>query len=304
MPIINLDENVLKSLEFFIKNKPPKLNLNQFKFPFVVGSGNAYNTGQILFSSRNAIITDESNFKMKIKAYVPMIKKGVIKEAIIISASGEKDSVWEVELAKKNKLKTTLLTNSPDSSAAKISDKVISYRKIAEPYSYNFSTYLAMILSATEEDPKQIVNYLKKLKLPRNFKNYKAYAFVLADDYAGVRATLWQKDGELFGPYFSFRSYTEGQARHANFINPWEQELVIGIGIKNKYFGHPKGRWDIDLPKNAGQAFVFSLAYYLSGKIQESKPPYFKNNIEAYCNDYGPRAYGRTKPFDVIVPGN
>jgi hypothetical protein len=304
MEIINLDEAVTNALDFFIKNQPPKLYLNKFKFPFVVGSGNAFNTGTILFSGRNSILADESNFRTIINAYAPMIKNKTIKEAVIISASGEKDSVWEIELAKKNKLKTILLTCEKKSSAAKIANQIYYYRKIAEPYTYNTSTYLGMILSATDEDPKKIKQAISRIKLPKNFKNFFAYSFVLPDNFGNLCPMLEIKRDELFGPHLSLRAFPDGHARHAKFVNRSDKELVISIGIKNKYYGHPKSRWDIKLPADAGYGYLLSLTYFLIGKIQESQPPYFKKNIEAYCQDYGPRAYGKSKPFEIIVPGN
>ena len=48
--IINLNESVLRALDFFTENKPPKLDLGAYHTPLVIGSGNAYNTGVILFS--------------------------------------------------------------------------------------------------------------------------------------------------------------------------------------------------------------------------------------------------------------
>lgn len=304
MKIINLDENVLKALDFFTDNKPPRLNINKFNFPFVIGSGNAYNTGSIIFSGKNAILADESNFKSKIKAYAPMIKKNLIKEAVIISASGEKDSIWEIELAKKYKLKTTLLTCEEKSSAAKIADKVYVYKKIAEPYTYNISTYLGMILSVTGEDPKKIKQRIQKIKFPKNFKNYNAYTFVLPDEYANICPMLKIKGDELFGPNLCLRAFPDGHARHAKFVNRSPKELVISIGVKNKYYGDPKARWNINLSQDTNFALMLSLSYYIIGKIQNSKPPYFKKNIEKYCKDYGPKAYGKNKPFNVIVPGS
>ncbi len=29
----------------------------------------------------------------------------------------------------------------------------------------------------------------------------------------------------------------------------------------------------------------------------------YKENIQNYVSDYGPKAYGFTEPFDLIVPG-
>jgi len=303
--IINLDQGVINALDFFSKNKLPKLNLNNFTFPIVVGSGNAYNVGHILFSGHKAIIADESTFKRVIENYKELINKKIIKDVIVISASGEKDSIWELELAKKYKLKTTLLTCSPNSSASKIADKVIVYPKISEPYTYNISTYLGIILSATGESSKNILNFIKKLKLKTGFKNYNAFAFVLPDDFIAITPMLEIKKSELFGPKLSLRAFSFGHARHAKFVTRDKKELVMTLGgEKNLYFGDPQSRWQINLPPRVDFAFILCLTYYLVGKIQASKPPYFKDNIKKYCQDYGPRAYGNKKPFDLIVPGS
>ncbi len=301
--IINLDQGVIRALEFFNRHKLPNLNLNNFDFPIVVGSGNAYNTGHILFSGRKAIIADESTFKRVIESYKDLINKKIIKDVIVISASGEKDSVWEIELAKKFKLKTTLLTCSPGSTASKIADQVIIYPKIAEPYTYNVSTYLGMILSATKESPKNILSFIKKLKLKTGFKNYNSYAFVLPDDFIAITPMLEIKKSELFGPKLSLRAFSFGQARHAKFVIRDKKELIITLGKeKNLYFGDPQSRWQIDLPRQVDFAFILCLTYYLVGKIQSFKPAYFKNSIKKYCQDYGPKAYGSKKEFELIVP--
>jgi len=304
MKLINLNQAVYNALQFFGKTKPPRADFSKINFPLVVGSGNAYNTGTILFADKPAIFADESNFRATLKKYSSLLKKKVIKEAIVISASGEKDSVWELELAKKNKLKTILLTCSPESSAAKIATKVYAYRKLSEPYTYNTSTYLGMILSLTKEKPAKILSFLKQIKLSRNFKNYSGYTFVLPDQFLAICEMLNIKGRELFGPYLQVRAYSEGHARHAKFVHQDKNELVIGLGIKNKYFGNPKNRLDINIPKTADFALMLCLGYSIIGRIQESKPAYFQKNITKFCKDYGPKAYGNTKPFDIIVPGN
>ena len=97
----NLNETVIAALDFFEKNQPARFNLKSLDFPLVVGSGNAFNTGQIIFADKTAIIANESNFKNIIAGYKKLIKHKVITQAVIISASGEKDSVWEIKLAKK-----------------------------------------------------------------------------------------------------------------------------------------------------------------------------------------------------------
>ncbi|MCR4306162.1 MAG: hypothetical protein NUV73_03705, partial [Candidatus Daviesbacteria bacterium] len=221
-----------------------------------------------------------------------------------ISASGGKDSVWEIELAKKYSLHTTLLTTKSGSNAAKIADEVLVYQSIDEPYTYNTSTYMGMILSATGEDPAKIKDYINSLSFPENFDNYKSYTFVVPDKYMNICPMIEIKKDELFGPNLSIRAFSQGHARHAKFVIRSKEELVITLGEKNEFFGDPGSRWDIDLPESMSFAGVMAATYYIVGKIQISKPAYFKENIENYVNDYGPKAYGSTQPFDLIVPGS
>jgi hypothetical protein len=295
---------VIAALDLFSKQSLPRPRFGGSKMLFVVGSGNAYNTGAIMFAEQAAILADESNFRRLAQAYKPAIKSGLISTAIIISASGEKDSVWEVELAKKISLKAILLTCDEKSSAAKIADKTFVYKKLAEPYTYNVSTYLGMILSLTGERPSEIKKFLLKLREPKNFSNFGAYSFILPDKYRDICSMIEIKHNELFGPRLSLRSFCEGNARHAKFVIPWSKELVVSLGEKNVYFGLPENRWNIALPKNFSYGAVLSLAYYLIGKIQAAKPSYFKQNIKNYCETSGPAAYGKHEPFEVIVPGN
>lgn len=304
MDIPTLDSIVLQSLDFFVKTPPPSIDLSTFTYPFVIGSGNASHTGRILFSGRAAVIGDESNFKSLAKAYADAIAKSLIRDTVVISASGEKDSVWEVEFAKSLGLKTTLLTCKPNSTAAKIADAVFTYKSIAEPYTYNTSTYLGMILSATHEDPGAIKSLIGTTVIPSGFGDYEAYAFVLPDAFQNVAPMVEIKRDELFGPHLMIRANPQGISRHAKFVHPWDKELVISVGNENPHFGHPDHRWFIPLPENAGFAAVECLSYYLVGLIQKAKPDYFMQHIEQFCTDYGPKAYGKPEKFDVIVPAN
>lgn len=302
--ISNLDDIVLQTLDFFIKTPPPSLNISEFNLPFVVGSGNAYNTGLIIFSEKAAIFADESNFKKVLPSFAKAVESKLITQAVIISASGGKDSVWEIELAKKHGLKTTLLTTKAQSDAAKIADKVYVYQSIAEPYTYNTSTYMGMILSATKENPTEIKKYIESIKLPENFADYKAYSFVLPDKYMPICPMLDIKKSELFGPNLSLRAFPQGHARHAKFVVRSENELVISIGTQNEFYGDAMHRWNLSLPDTFSFAGIMAITYFIVGKIQAVKPQYFKENIENYVNDYGPKAYGGNKPFDLIVPGS
>lgn len=304
MRVMSLSENVFKALDFFIKNKPPKINLDNISLPFIIGSGNAYTTGLMLFAGKAAIFADESNFKFLIKAYQKVINKGLISNAIIISASGEKDSVWEIETAHKYKLNTILLTAQKKSSAAQIADKVYVFDSIEEPYTYNVSTYLGMILAVTKENPSFIKDFLSKLKLPSDFQKYKAYAFILPDKFMQICSMLDIKKSELFGPHLTVRSFSCGHARHAKFVHRWQQELIVSLANNVENFGYPENRFLIKIPETFGFGGIMALCYHILGKIQEIKAPFFAKNLEKYCSDYGPKAYSSNKPFSLIVPGS
>lgn len=296
----SLSEATEVAIAYFARNKPCLLIKKDFNFPLVVGSGNAFNTGQIIFNNQKAIFANESNFKEIVKNYKDLIKNKIITEAVIISASGEKDSIWELKLAKKIGLKTHLFTCSPESTSANIAETVHLFKKLPEPYTYNISTYLGMILSATKENPKTIQDTLKKIKIKNEFKNYNSFAFILPDRFAALAPMLEIKRNELFGPKLCLRAFTEGDARHAKFVIRDEKELVISFD-KNSYFGHPNSRWQIKLPKNIDYGSMMVITYFLTGKIQENKTPWFNQNIYNFCNKYGWQPYGGKKPFDVIV---
>lgn len=305
MIIPDLDDIVIQTLDLFTKNPPPSLHINDYNLPFVVGSGNAYNTGLILFADKAAIFADESNFKTILPAFEKAVENKLITQAVIISASGGKDSVWEIELAKQYGLQTTLITTKAESPAAKIADKVYAFKSIDEPYTYNTSTYMGMILGATHESIEEIKQTIESLKFPENFGDYKSYSFVLPDKFSAICPMLDIKRHELFGPQLSLRAFPQGHARHAKFVIRTKDELVISINTKNDYYGDPESRWNITLADNVNFATIMAVTYYIVGKMQKSKPQYFKENVGNYVSDYGPKAYGpETKPFELIVPGS
>ncbi|OGH28276.1 MAG: hypothetical protein A3E12_02095 [Candidatus Levybacteria bacterium RIFCSPHIGHO2_12_FULL_39_9] len=164
---------------------------------------------------------------------------------------------------------------------------------------------MGMVLGSTCENPLKIKEFIGELKFPDAFADYKGYTFVLPDKYMQICPMLEIKKSELFGPHVSLRAFSQGHARHAKFVVRSSEELVISLDQKNEYFGDPSHRWDIDLPENSNFAMIMALTYYIIGKIQASKPPYFKENIGRYVSEDGPQAYGQnTKPFEIIVPGS
>jgi hypothetical protein len=271
--IPSLSTCVLGALEFLSNKTLPKIDIPKSKKLLVLGSGNALITGKIIFKDYNAIFADESSFKNQ-------IKKTKYDLAIIISASGSKHAPLIAKYLNSKKIKSILLTTNKDAPAKKYVNKTIVFPKQREPYTYNTSTYLSMIISKTKESPSKIYKQIKKIKINQNLKNYNAFFLILPEKFNEAKEMLITKFDELFGPMINGRVYTFEQTKHAKTLVPSEKELFISLGIKNKIFGLK--RINIPISKDADYGEFIATSYYVIGKIQEAHKPYFKENLLNY----------------------
>jgi hypothetical protein len=276
--IIDLDECVINALELFIEKGVPVLDLNRFKRPLVVGSGNAAATGMIIFEKSDAVFADESNFELKLK----IVKE--IDGVVLISASGGKHAPVIAKIAKKKyKKNVILLTNNENALAKQYADESYVFPKNTEPYTYNTSTYMGFILSATKENPKKILDFIRKkidkIKMP-DFRKYSGYYIMVPEEFEGITKMLHTKFTELFGRKIARDVETFEFSKHANTVVP-SNELFISFGKKNNLFG--KERFFVPLPNNAGYGAMMAVGYYIIGKMQKAYPSWFKDNIEEYC---------------------
>ena len=270
----DLDLCVLAALRLFTYTRPAPLSF-PFKRPLVVGSGNALVTGKILFDDKDAVFADEGNYEEKLK----IVRN--IDGAVLISASGGKHAPQIAqELGKKN-IRTILLTNNPKAPALESVHETIFFPKQTELYTYNTSTYLGMILAKSKEDPQNILNYISQIKVPQNLRKYNAYCIIIPPEFELIREMFLTKFDELFGPMMVGRVFTSEQIKHAKTLVPSEKELFIGLGFENKLYG--TNRFNLKLPAEADYGMMMAVAYYIIGHIQKQHPPYFKRNIEKYC---------------------
>lgn len=276
--LMDLDVAVINALELFSGNIPD-LNLGDYKRPLVVGSGNAIVTGKILFEDKDAVFADESNYKSKLKNI-----KG-IDGAVLISASGGKHSPGIAKFLKKKGIEFRMLTCNENAEAKKFvdEDKFFVFPKNVEPYTYNTSTYLGMILAKTKENPEKILDFLRKIekKIPKNLEKYDAYYFILPEKFSEFSEMILTKFDELFQPKISCRAFTSEASKHAKSVVVSDNELFVGVGYDNKIFGTK--RFNLPLPKNADYGAVMAVSYFFIGKIQKQNPDYFKKGIEKYC---------------------
>mgnify|MGYP000076623210 CR=1 FL=1 len=269
--LINLDICVINALNLQKSEKLPQVK-TPFKNPLVVGSGNAAAVGKMLFSGIHA---NESNYLQK-------IKENKVDGCILISASAGKHAPKIAKKMKSLRLRTILLTNNPKGKAVKLVSKTHVFPKNIEPYTYNTSTYLGMILSITKEDPQKILKFLKTLKIP-SLKKYKAYTILVPEKFDGVREFYETKFDELFGPKIIGKSFTFEEEKHAKTVVKSSKELFVGLGVPNKVFG--KNHLNYPLPKWANHGLMFCLGYYIIGKIQAENPPWFKRSIKTYVKE-------------------
>ncbi len=275
----NLDFCVLSALHLFSREKLPELDLGNYKRPLVVGSGNAAITGKIILQDKDAVFADESNYQEKVKNI------SAIDGAILISASGGKHAPLIAQHLQQQKIETRLLTNNQNAPAEFFCAQTYVFPKLPEPYTYNTSTYLGMILAKTKESPQAIISYLQQIKkkIPSNLDQYNAFFIIVPEEFDLLREMFLTKFHELFGPLISARVCTPEQTKHAKTVIPSPTELFISLGYDNKLFG--KNRINLPLPEEADFATVMAAGYYLIGQIQKQRPPYFKDNIERYAKE-------------------
>jgi hypothetical protein len=290
----NLDVAVLGALELFQTEKLPKLDLSAYRRPLVVGSGNAEATGRILFETTDAVFASESTVEEKLKN-IPEID-GVV----LVSASGEKHAPIIAKLAQKYGKHVTLLTNSHNSSASQELDHQHPYDeyvfpKNREPYTYNTSTYIGMILGQTGEDPAAIYDYLLRTIAPLDFSRFKdfdKFFVVVPPRFAGIVRMLQVKFIELFGRRIARDVETSEYMKHATTVVPAD-ELFISFGLEDTPWGKPNQHFLISLPDNARYGAMMAIGYYVIGQIQKQHPPYFKEHIAEYTQQAS-AAFGST----------
>lgn len=266
-----LDICVLGALEFLTNKKLPSIPKIEKRI-LVIGSGNALDTGKIIFQENDALYENQDTYKEKIKK---------INSAILISSSGAKHAPEMANTLKQKKVKTILLTNNQKAPASKFVSDTLVFPKQREPYTYNTSTYLSMILSSTKESPSKIYKEIKKIKTKKDFSKYKAFYIIVPSKFSFICEMFNTKFDELFGPEILGKAFTEEQIKHAKTVVSSKEELFVSLGVKNIY-GKETQRLNIKLPRNSGYATIMSMGYYLIGKIQKQHKPFFKNNIKKY----------------------
>ncbi len=274
-----LDIAVLGALELFVENHPTKLNFGE-KNSLIIGSEGAFSAGKIIFADKSTFFANQTNFE-KI-----LIQNPNLTQAIIISASGGKDST---AIAKKisDKIDTKLLTANENPPVGKFLKKenIIMFPKNREPYSYNVSPYLGMIIGQTDENPTEIGNFLQNEianQIPKNLADFNSFIFILPDQFAEIKNLITIKFEELFGSKINVRAHAFSSIWHAKTIVPNKKELLINLSGQDLSDLEISNCLNLKTPSLVGFGTMFALTYFLIGKIQKANPPHFKENLIGY----------------------
>jgi hypothetical protein len=285
--LINLDQCVMNALDLFMApdTEFPRLNLARFKRPLVVGSGNAIATGYIIADGQDAIFANESTYEAKLD------KIKSIDGVILMSASAKKHAPDIVDHVKARGLDLMLFTCNP--SPEKIDTKTIElclFPSREEPYTYNTCTYMGMMMTSLIEDPqaeaKRILDHIRGAvdpalkKFGKKLGDYDAFYLLVPEDFDLIRVMLTTKFVELFGRRLSRDVFTWEQSKHATTVVEAPRELFIAIGC-DEALG--KEQLNIPLPPNPTYPAILAVGYYVIGKLQAEKPPWFKESIESYA---------------------
>lgn len=283
----NLDECVIKALDLFMDPGTafPKPNLAQFKRPLVVGSGNAIATGKIIFDNMDAVYADEGSYPGKLDAI------DQIDGVVLFSASGGKHAPVIAQDVKARGRRIMLFTCNPNSLAKNDVDEVHVFPSRPEPYTYNTSTYMGMMMACMVDDPKteagRILDHIRNAVDPtlndwgRRLGDFDAFYLLVPEEFDLIRIMLATKFVELFARRIPRDVFTWEQSKHATTVVETPNELFLAFGRENTTFG--QDRLNIPLPANCSYPGIMAVGYYVIGKLQAQKPAWFKESIESFA---------------------
>ena len=296
MQFPTLDQIVLETLNLFKSlNHIEKIDFSKFHTPLVVGSGNGYYTGRIIFRNSPAYFAVEAEVQGKLENITS------VTDVVVVSASGEKHAPIILDVAKKMGKHTFLISSSEKSSGREIADGSVIIPKIREPYTYNTSTYFGYMLAENpdidlHEFEKFLTGILEELLSKISFGNYKSFFVVLPDQFVLLREMVEVKFIELFGRKIARDVFSYEQMKHATTVVADEDELFLCFDNKAE-IKYGKNQVNIPIFDESSYALMMLTAYYLVGKIQASFPPYFMDSIEKYCEEAKTKSGFSIKPW-------
>ena len=225
-----LDQIVLEAIDLYVQQVDlPQLDLSGYHTPLVVGSGNGYYTGRILFRNLGAFFATESEVEAK------LANIDSITDVVVISASGEKHAPIILNTAKQYQKNTLLVSSSIQSSGRDIAGHTIVMPRVREPYTYNTSTYFGYMLAETPDLDLMklrgfITDTLENKIAKINFAKYSSFCMVIPNEFVLLREMFETKFIELFGRRVARDIFSYEQMKHATTVIQDDHELFLCFG--------------------------------------------------------------------------
>lgn len=293
----DLDEVVMGALAFLALATIPRLDVHAHARPLVIGSVNALSTGRLLFREIDAVFADEGEYE------TVFARTRGIDGVYLISASGSKHAVDIAKRMSAHLVPVYLITSTENAPAAQFleGERVFVFPHIREPYTYNTSTYLGMLLGAGAESPLDILTFIERdiaPLVPTTLRQYTSYVLTVPPEFGPVRAMFETKFDELFAPVVTGRSFTSEEIKHAKIVIPSPTQYFFNLGVENTLYAPFETQLHVPLPAGLGPIALLAVGYYLIGRIQREHPAYFKQNIRAYT-EHAQAVFGQSVPLIV-----
>lgn len=280
----SLKEVVIWALELFSEKKPDKIKFKNFKKRAIIWSWNAILAWKILFKDWENFFATENDYKN-------ILNINWIDWITILSASWWKHSSIMAKFFQDKWYEIELITCTENSKTSWIiwNENCIITSKNPEPYTYNTSTYLWWILWATWENPEKILEFLNELEewlKDFDFTQFKWFLFALPSEFWLASWMIDTKFIELFWREISRDIKTFEELKHACSVVVSKDELLIKFWTEKTlnnsevYFNWEE--LEILIPEDFWYAWILFLWYFISWKIQEQMPDYFRESIWKY----------------------
>ena len=279
----NLNTVVLGALEYLGSASIPSLNVREYSRPLVIGSVNALSTGRVLFEEVDTVFAEEGNY-LEALTRVPQIDA-----VYIFSASGGKHAVHIAKDMAARGLPTFLVTSTENAPAAAYLDplRVLVFPHIREPYTYNTSTYMGMMLGNSTESVVEIRAFIEDVVhpcIPDTLGTFDSFVLTVQPRFAPLRAMFTTKFDELFAPVVTGRAFTDEEIKHAKIIVPSTSQYFLNFGVAATGYADAAQQLQVPIPPQCGPIAMLAIGYYVIGCIQEQHEPYFAQGIETYID--------------------
>ncbi len=255
--IEKLDFYARKTLDSLAGWRYPELKIEKTSRNVFVGSGDADNTGRILAQNFGGV-------GFSVVDYKRFFENNPVRDlnVYIVSASGGKDGVKMAQWLTENGWQPKLITSNPEPPAGKFlkPENIFVFPAIAEPPTYNVSTYAAMLYGILKEDISGIKERIEKLSVP-DLRKYKFIFFLTDDKYEIIGRMAKRKVAEtLDGIGADGGGYSN--AAHGMLLQPNPDRLIFCLNCK---YDGPGDAYELNLDSYLG---LLLGIHYIVGKNQ------------------------------------